>query len=224
MIRVDLKSEKTKTRKRSGTGRPAACEVSGRREHLLDIAAEVFLERGYKNAKVSEIANRAGASKTTLYARYPTKAELFVAVITRRTRAWQESFAEILVPGKPLEKVLEEFGARLLRTMSHPEKRALYKVFVAESSYFPKLARRFWEVGPKRSMGMLRDYLRGHAEFKGKHPAHAAEMFWSLCCGQSVLKTQLHKSCLMPEKAIDFNVREAVRIFLAAYATTPSAR
>jgi len=209
-------------RKRSGAGRPAACEVFGHRERLLDIATEIFLEQGYKNAKISEIANRAGASKTTLYARYPTKAELFVAVITRRTRVLQESFAEILIPGKPLEKVLDEFGARLLLTMSHPEKRALYKVFVAESSYFPKLARRFWEVGPKRSIGMLRDYLRGHPEFKGAYPEHAAEMFWSLCCGQSLLKSQLQKSSLMSGKTIDFNVKEAVRIFLAAYAPTPS--
>jgi AcrR family transcriptional regulator len=212
-----LRLGKTKLRKRPSAGRPAACEAAERLEHLLDTATEVFLEQGYKNAKVSEIANRAGASKSTLYTRYPTKADLFVAVITRKTRALQESFAETLIPGKPLKKALEAFGGSLLRTMSRPEKRALYKVFIAESSHFPALARKFWDVGPKRSMEMLRDYLRIHPEFKGKHPEYAAETFWSLCCGQSILKAQLHKNYVIPKKIIESNVREAVRIFLAAY-------
>ncbi len=218
MTQTDRRPGKTKLRKRPGAGRPAACEVAERLEHLLDIATEVFLEQGYKNAKVEEIANRAGASKSTLYVRYPTKADLFAAIVTRKTRALQESFAEILVPGKPLEKALEDFGRGLLRAMSHPEKRALYRVFVAESSHFPQLARKFWDVGPKRSMEMLRDYLRSHPEFKGQHPDYAAEVFWQLCCGQSILKAQLYKNYLIPQKAIDASVKEAVRIFLAAYA------
>jgi AcrR family transcriptional regulator len=217
MKQTDLRTGKTRQQKRPGAGRPAACEVAGRLERLLDTATEVFLEQGYKNANMAEIANRAAASKATLYARYPTKASLFVAVIARKTRALQESFAEILVAGRPLKKAMEDFGGALLRAMARPDKRALYRVFVAESSDFPQLARKFWDMGPKRSMEMLRDYLRSHPEFKGKHPGHAAEMFWSLCCGQPILKAQLHKNYLIPQKAIDSNVQEAVRIFLAAY-------
>ena len=222
MSQTALKMKKTAVRKRPGAGRPAACDVARRMQHLLDTAAEVFLEQGYKNANVLEIANRAGASKSTLYSRYPAKAELFVAVITRKTHELQESFAEVLVPGEPLEEVLERFGAHLLRVMSHPEKLALYKLFIAEAPSFPRLARKFWEAGPKRSMGMLGDYLRSHPEFKGYHPECAAEMFWSLCCGQSLLRAQLNNSYLMPRAAIGLNVKEAVRVFLNAYAENRS--
>jgi len=222
MIRTNLKSRKSVARKRRGAGRPATCEVAGRMERLLDIATEVFLEHGYENANVSEITTRAGASKRTIYSRYPTKAELFVTVVTRKTLELQESFAETLVSQESLGKVLEDFGIHLLRAMSQPELLALYKVFVAESPKFPKLACQFWEVAPKRSITMLRDYLVKHPEFKGKYPEHAAEMFCSLCSGLSLLKTQLQIEDQMSEKIIRFNVKEAVRIFLSAYTCSSS--
>jgi AcrR family transcriptional regulator len=193
-------------------------------EHLLDTATEIFLEHGYGNANISEIAQRAGASKRTIYARYPTKAALFTAIVTRKTSKLQQSYAEILLPRKPLGKVLEDFGLRLLRVMSQEELRALYKVSMAESLKFPKLASKFWEVGPRRSMLMLRDYLAGHPEFKGGQPEHAAEMFMSLCCGLSVMRAQLQKSRRIPEETISFYVSEAVRIFLSAYSRSAPAR
>ncbi len=207
--------------KRRGAGRPAACEVVDRMKHLLDIATEVFLEHGYESANVSEITARAGASKNTIYSRYPTKSELFIAVVTRKTRELQEMYAKTLVPKEPLAKVLSEFRTSLLRSLSQPELRALHQVVVAESPEFPKLANAFWEIGPKRSVTMLQDCLAKHPEFKGKYPEHAAEMFCSLCWGLSILKVQLHKGYAIPDKMMRLNVKEAVRIFLAAYTDAP---
>jgi AcrR family transcriptional regulator len=224
MIPAVPKPRKSAKRRRQGAGRPAACEVAGRREHLLNTATEVFLEFGYENANVSEIADRAGASKRTIYSRYPSKAELFVTVLTRKTLELQESFAETLVSQDSLGKVLEGFAVHLLRARSRPQLRALYKVFIAESPKFPKLASRFWDVGPKRSISMLRDYLLKHPEFKGGNPEHAAEMFWSLCCGPWVVRDLLQNEELMSEKTIRFNAKEAVRVFLSAYTSAPSVR
>jgi TetR/AcrR family transcriptional repressor NalC len=117
----------------------------------------------------------------------------------------------------PLKKVLEGYGIRILRGMSDSELRSLYKVFIAVSPKFPKLASNFWDVGPQQSMTMMRDYLTQHPEFKGKHPEHAAEMFWSLCCGQLVLRALLREEDDVSEAAIRFKVKEATRIFLSAY-------
>jgi AcrR family transcriptional regulator len=192
-------------------------------QHLLDTATEVFLEYGYKSANVSEIATRAGASKRTIYARYPSKAELFNAVVTRKIEAMQEIYAKTLVANEPLAKVLDEFGTSLLRSMLRPQLRALFQVIVAESPEFPKLASTFWDLGPKRSMAMLQNYLAAHPDFKGKRPEHAAEMFCSLCWGVTILKRQFHKDYVMSKETMRRNVSEAVRIFLAAYTSRPAA-
>lgn len=222
MISAALKARRTAPRKHKGAGRPAACEVAGRMEHLLDIATEVFLKNGYGNANVSEITTRAGASKKTIYSRYPTKADLFNAVITRKISAMQEVYAKTLVLKEPLAKILEDFGTSLLRSMCHPELRALYQVVVAESPEFPELASRFWKIGPHRLVMMLRDCLVKHPEFKGKNPEHAAEMFCSFCWGLSVLRAQLHRDYVMPDAKRRLNATEAVRIFMASYASTSS--
>lgn len=59
----------------------------GRRRYseqaLLDAALEVFGERGYRAAQMSEIAARAHTSKQTLYARLQSKEELYRRVLER---------------------------------------------------------------------------------------------------------------------------------------------
>lgn len=217
MLETSVKSRKSAVRKRCGAGRPAASEVAERMESLLDVATAVFLKHGYEHASVSEIARRAGASKGTIYSHYPSKAELFVAVIARKMLKLQVSYTEILVSEISLKKVLERFGVLLVRGMLDPETRALFEVFVAVSFKFPKLSRNFWDVGPNRSMALLRGHLARHPEFRGKRPERAAEMFWSLCCGQLFLRRLLLEEAGMPEQTIRLRVKEATRIFLSAY-------
>src|SRR6202000_3232312 len=52
-----------------------------KRETILSIALQVFLEEGYAAASMSTIAARVGGSKGTLYNYFRSKAELFAAVI-----------------------------------------------------------------------------------------------------------------------------------------------
>lgn len=217
MMRSALQAKNSTVRKRRGAGRPAANEVAGRLEHLLDIATEVFLKHGYANASVSDITTLAGASKKTIYSRYPTKADLFNAVITRKGNELHEIHAKALVLKEPLAKILQDFGTILINSLSNPELRALYQVVVAESPQFPKLASTFWEIS-FQPVTMLRNCLAKHPEFKGKHPEHAAEMFCSLCWGLSILKIQLHREYVVPAKKRRLNVTEAVRTFMASYA------
>jgi len=193
-------------------------------DRLLDIATDVFLEQGYEGTNVTEITRRAGASKTTFYSRYPTKADLFVAVMTRKSSKLRETFAETLSFKEPLGKTLEDFGIRYLRITSHPETQALYKVFAAASLKFPQLGNQLWDSGPKQSVILLRDYLVKHPAFKGAQPEYAAETFCALCCGLSLLKAQIRKDGRMSGKVILFRVKEAVRIFLSAYSSPSPVR
>ena len=48
-----------------------------RREEILEVALSVLAERGYRGASMREIAERAQASKETLYSRFGNKRELF---------------------------------------------------------------------------------------------------------------------------------------------------
>lgn len=49
-------------------------------------ALEVFLERGYLAASLSEVARRAGVGTPAIYRRWPTKAALAIDVVVREQR------------------------------------------------------------------------------------------------------------------------------------------
>ena len=48
---------------------------------MLDAASEIFVERGYHSAGMDEIAVHAGVSKPVLYQHFPSKLDLYIAVV-----------------------------------------------------------------------------------------------------------------------------------------------
>ncbi|MFC6155464.1 TetR/AcrR family transcriptional regulator [Kribbella sp. NPDC058693] len=61
-----------------GRGRPRDAGVEGR---VLEAAMTEMRARGYDGMSVDRVAERAGVAKTTIYRRWPSKAELVVAMI-----------------------------------------------------------------------------------------------------------------------------------------------
>ena len=63
---------------------------------LLDAALDLFVEKGFAATKAEEVAARAGVSKGTLFLYFPSKEELFKAVvrenISGRFAEWNEEF------------------------------------------------------------------------------------------------------------------------------------
>jgi AcrR family transcriptional regulator len=56
-------------------------DTEKRREEILKAALDVFTEKGYAAATIPEIARAAGVAAGTIYLYYPSKRELFVAVV-----------------------------------------------------------------------------------------------------------------------------------------------
>jgi len=54
------------------------------RQHIFEAAEKVFAEKGYETAKVQDISAAAALSMGTIYAVFPGKTELFLAVLEER--------------------------------------------------------------------------------------------------------------------------------------------
>ena len=61
--------------------RTARLPRSARRIQLLEAASSVFVDLGYHSAGMDEIAVRAGVSKPVQYQHFPSKLELYIAVL-----------------------------------------------------------------------------------------------------------------------------------------------
>lgn len=56
------------------------------RSAILDATSELLTEIGYEKLSVEDVASRAGVHKTTVYRRWPTKAELVFDAVRARAR------------------------------------------------------------------------------------------------------------------------------------------
>jgi AcrR family transcriptional regulator len=185
-------------KQQSVRGRPPADEVASRAARLLDVATDVFLEQGFKGASMSEIARRAGASKQTLYARYPSKATLFAALVERKA----EHLFEVIGPlgeGRNLRDTLVHCGSELLELIMSKDARGVHRVVIAECVEFPELGEIFWERGPGRTRAMLADYLRAQQKLGNiqwdksgcGNPEQAVELFMGLLVSGATLRAWL---------------------------------
>ena len=105
---------------------------------LLEAAAQEFGERGYHDAAITGITQRAGVALGTFYTYFESKEELFRALVRDMSRATRAHVAEA-VKGAPDRLAAERIGlaAFIAFVREHPE---LYRIieeaqFVAEDAY-----------------------------------------------------------------------------------------
>ena len=70
-----------------------------RRPLILDVAFELFLKHGYRGTSMEGIARAAGVTKPVVYACFPSKAELFGALLDREERRMLTQFGAALAAG-----------------------------------------------------------------------------------------------------------------------------
>ena len=108
----------------------------------------------------AEIARRAHASKQTLYRLFPTKADLFVGVMTAHTESLFAAHVDYIESNQSPRRALAEMGEMMLKMFSAPTFLSLYRISGSlEAESFPALARQLWSACMERGYGLLAEYL-----------------------------------------------------------------
>ena len=84
---------------------------SEKRDHLIDIAMQMFNRRGYRGTGVDEIMEEAGIAKTTLYRHFGSKEELILAALAKSDEATREELRAFVEAksAEPIERLLATF-------------------------------------------------------------------------------------------------------------------
>jgi AcrR family transcriptional regulator len=197
----------------------------GKSLQILDGARQVFLADGFDGASMNDIARAAGVSKGTLYVYFPSKNELFEALI-RYDRAQQaEQLFQYGSHDDELGVVLSRIGLGLMRNMCRAEHLAHMRMVIGVAAKYPRIGKAFYEAGPKAGAERLADYLaeqtaRG-ALAPMADPVLAADQFIQLC-QSGYFKAALF--CVAEpddEAAIEAEVATAVAAFLRIYRPDP---
>lgn len=189
---------------------------------LLDVAAEVFIAQGFAAASTNEIVRRANASKTTFYSRFPSKQDLFLAVIERRMTSIFGQVATF-TQGRTLQETLQQFCASLLRIALSPEQISLIRMISMESGRYPALAARFYENGPKRGEQALASYLSSQIVqgfLRKEDPLMMARQLMNLITGSPVRWFVLgFDPQPIGKRLLQKHINETVCLFLRIYGT-----
>lgn len=120
-------------------GRPSRQQAHQRQHHLLESAMTLFMQSGLA-VSMDTIASTASVSKRTLYARYPDKMALFVAVLE-----WLSSkctSASLTLPSQmPMVPALVRYGEALFDHYSNPRITAFLRLLQKEKERVPDLER-----------------------------------------------------------------------------------
>jgi TetR/AcrR family transcriptional regulator, mexJK operon transcriptional repressor len=183
-----------RTSRRGAGGRPTREEAVRRDARLLDVATTLFMERGFDGTSIDAVAEAAGVSKPTVYARYHDKRDLFAAVLRSRIRDWlaplsaaAEAQATEASP-KSIKTTLHELSRHMLVHALAPEAGTVQRILSAQAVHFPELAKLAHEEGWLRAVRGVASLLRQSAA-RGKievdDPELAADMFLNLVLGHS---------------------------------------
>ena len=178
---------------RRGGGRPTREEAEARDVRLLDVATRLFMERGFDGTSIDAVAEAAGLSKPTVYARYLDKRDLFAAVLRGWIRRWlapvsAAAEAEAETGPKSIKTTLHELSRHTVAYTLAPEAGALQRILLAQAVQFPELAKLANEEGWLRAVRGVASILRQSAargHIKVDDPELAADMFLNLVLGHS---------------------------------------
>lgn len=188
-----------------------------KRAEIVAAAERQFLEFGYGAASMDRIAADAGASKRTVYNHFPSKPDLFRAVV-RTLYAGLLEGAAAPPPGAPAGQALEGFAQAFLRHLASPRVQALIRLIIAENQRFPEITAIYFQEGKEPALSGLGAWLAGEAAARRlaiDDPTLAALQFLG-CIKEGVFWPRLlGVETLRPPELV---VREAVATFLARYA------
>lgn len=195
-----------------------------RRQAILDVAEELFRDKGFEQTSMSEITVRVGGSKATLYSYFSSKEELFLEVMHRFAEDDIKRIFGEFDPAGDVAKTLQDFGEQFLTFISSPKIIAAQRVLFAESGR-TDIGQRFFDRGPCDGCAKLAAYFE-QCILLGK--LRSADTQVAATHLVALLKAEIMDPLLFGARemtelpAVNEAVSRAVDIFLRAYGTAIS--
>jgi TetR/AcrR family transcriptional regulator of autoinduction and epiphytic fitness len=192
-------------------------DTSQKRQSIIAAAMEEFRERGYDGGSMDRIAELAGASKRTVYNHFPSKDELFQAVIDSFGTEMQARKLIRYDAARGLEEQLSDFADAELAVAVDPVWMGLIKVLLTVFMRDPELARKAvsrHQAGEDSMTVWMREAARD-GRLAIDDPALAARVFSAMLSGAftwpAVYQGYLDRQGLPALK------RELIETFLGRY-------
>ena len=209
--------------------KPAAPKWRRQPEHrpqqIIDAALEVFGECGLANARLQDIADRAGVSKGTIYLYFPNKEELFREMIRQTAIAKIESGEKLSGQGTPTQQLCAAMRGYWTFVRS-PVFGTLYRLVLGELHQFPDLAKFYADEVVSRGLRLLSGIIRrgiDTGEFRDIEPMTAARMLVALTVMNGIWSDEHTGVPLLCHKKEEDVFQEFAHFYLHSLTTSDAA-
>ena len=204
---------KKKHKRANQAGRPTASELERRKLRVMEVATELFVERGFAATSLVDIARGAGVATRTLYQHFGDKEVIFREVIFAR-----DAEAALQAPkvesGDTLYSALLNASNYAYEITYRERSIGLMRLMIAESNRFPE----FMQSIAKSIFAHFRSNIEKVLEAlaaaglipQGDH-ARSAELFSDLVLGSHPIMTYTNWDAALPSKK---DVEERLEMFI----------
>jgi AcrR family transcriptional regulator len=191
-----------------------------RRQAIVQVATEVFQVNGYELTSMSQIVERLGGSKATLYSYFPSKEELFMEVMIASAGKQGLLSLETAKAAEDVEEALQNIGLLYVRIRTQPASTAMYRLAISEAAR-SDLGQKFYTRGPGRLINDLVDIIERYID-KGTLLRENAQIMAmhlkALYEAEFATELMLNVKTDFSETVLRGSVERAVKLFLQGYA------
>ena len=195
-----------------------------KRATILEVATELFLAHEYAGTSMDDIAAAASVSKQTVYKHFSDKRTLFREVALGSVEQVGSTFqAEVAAAADAADvpAALLNLARNYINAVMNPMVLRRRQLVLREAGRFPDLARKYHEIGPRRTIDVLSTAFARLAERRElviDDPRVAATQFAFLVIGEP-LDTAMFRgvSRRRTRRELQALADSAVEVFLAAY-------
>jgi len=155
-----------------------------RREQILLIASQIFSENGFNGTTTKEIAEQVGVSEAIIFRHFPSKQELYSAILDNKTTELMQPLwlkCEELMSKKDDREVFVTLAAQILEII-HTDPTLLRLIFYSALEKH-QLAKEFLETTARQVREPAVIYIKqrvADGAFRPLDPIMAARFFFSL--------------------------------------------
>lgn len=195
--------------------------TEARREAILEVASQVFLEFGFERTSMSEIVKRIGGSKSTIYGYFPSKEALFLAVThAAGAKHVDTALADFAAyGGGNLALALTRFSEKLVGFLCSDESVAVQRMVLGEAGH-SDIGQLYYEGGPKRGLTVLAEVFRQameRGELRREDPWIVAQQFGALINAESQYRWYYRDAAALTKAQVKRAAERAVVVFMRAY-------
>lgn len=181
------------------------------REHVIAVAAQVFLLRGVTSTSMEDVVRESGVSKSNIYYHFRSKGDLLAAVADYRIQAFEERILQVLQAPSAGQSVLDLIASYITRLTDELASRGCvggcpFASLVMETAGREERVQgrvnRFFLDQTRALEALLVEGMRRGEIRKDIAPAHAAGLIISAVEGSMVLAQASGNATLLKERGL----------------------